>query len=172
MDLYSSNEYRATKDWPYAVSSGCVVFRHAEGGVQVLVLPRDSAKNNWGRDGGLQVSYHLPKGHVGLDETLQEAAKRETEEEAGVELVVKAYLGTREDVFTHPNTKIDTIKTVHYFAAEWQGNLPTKDNEHDAPVWVSVDEAVRLLGPPMPKHEDEIIERLKKYLELHNASDA
>lgn len=172
MDLYFGDEYRATRDWPYAVSSGCVVFRHEEDGLKVLLLPRDSTKNNWGRDGGLKVSYHLPKGHVGFSETLLEAAERETKEEAGVDLSIKAYLGAREDAFTHPNTKIETIKTVHYFAAEWQGGLSTKDNEHDAPIWVSVDEAVQLLGPPMPKHENEIIERLKKYIELRDASDA
>lgn len=170
MNLYPNNEYRATEDWPYAISSGCVVYRKLNGQIKVLLLPRDNSKNKWGRDGGQKISYHLPKGHVEFDETLPETAERETQEEAGVSIKIKSYLGAREDNFTHPNTNIVTIKTVHYFVAQWIADLDKKDNEHDSPIWVSISEAEKLLGPPMPKGEDEIIRRLKKYLETINGS--
>lgn len=170
MKLYEGDEYRATKDWPYAVSAGCIVFRKNKDNIEVLLLPRDNTINKWGRDGGQKISHHLPKGHVHFNEPIQQSAVRETEEEAGVSVEIQSYLGSREDNFKHPNTSIVTHKTVHYFAAQWRHDLPVKDNEHDNPVWVSIADAEKLLGPPMPKGEDEIIRRFKKFLELTDES--
>jgi len=166
MNLYESGEYRASKQWPYAVSAGCVVYRGSGQSLEVLLLPRDASKNKWGRSGGQAVSYHLPKGHVHIDETLTQAALRETAEEAGVEARVITYLGTRQDIFRHPNTAIDTDKLVHYFAAEWVGELPVKDDEHDGVIWVEPEEAMKLLGKPNPKGEDVLITRLLEALQV------
>ena len=170
MKLYKENEYRATDKWPYAISAGCVVYRKTQDSFEVLLLPRDNTTNKWGRDGGQRLSHHLPKGHVGFNETLIQAAQRETTEEAGVSAEIESYLGSREDNFKHPNTGIVTCKTVHYFAASWQNDLKIKDNEHDNPIWVSLEVAENLLGPPMPKCEDEIIRRLRSFLELTDES--
>lgn len=163
MLMYESNEYRASKDWPYAISAGCVVYRHSKDGFEVLLLKR-GAGHRANRMGGDQ--FNLPKGHVEHNETIEQSALRETAEEAGCEVKTVTYLGSILWDITHPIHKIHVEKTVHYFAAEWQKDLEGIDDEHDEKVWVSLDEAEKLLGKPNPKGEDEIVKRLKKVLEL------
>ncbi len=166
--MYESSEYRASKNWPYSISAGCVVYREQNKVLEVLLLVRDASKLSWGRSGNQKISYHLPKGHVGRNETLEQAAIRETKEEAAVMGDITVYLGARTDAFTHPNTNINTQKTVHYFAMTYSEDLPKMDNEHTDKSWVNIDDAVRLLGAPNPKGEDEIVLRLKKLMELAN----
>lgn len=159
------NEYRATKNWPYAISAGCVVYRENSGGIEVLLLSRtpDHAYNNTSLD-----TYNLPKGHVDRTETLEVAALRETEEEAGVTAEITAYLGSSIRIFTHPVHEIENQKTTHYFAAKWLKDLPEIDGEHDGKEWVSLPEAIQLLSKN-PKQEDEIVKRLQDFLELKSA---
>lgn len=162
MQLYQSGEYRASKEWPYAICAGCVVYRHSADGYEVLLLFMKKADSA----GAAQQEYHLPKGHMDIGETLEQAALRETSEEAGVSATVQTYLGTRFWAVQHPVHKIQVEKTVHYFAAKWQADLEFMDDEHDGKEWVSLDKAEQLLGAPNPKGEDEIIRRLKTFLEL------
>lgn len=167
MELYESGEYRAIEGWPYAISAGCVVYRQSDQGeVEILLLVRDGRKSDYNRDKSQIISYHLPKGHCKISELLTETAKRETAEEAGVEVAIITYLGIREDDFIPPLTSIRTRKTVHYFAAQWRKDLQGHDHEHTDTKWVFVDEALELLGAPNPKGEDEIVRRLKKFLIL------
>lgn len=161
--MYESNEYRASKNWPYAISAGCVVYRPSKDGFEVLLLKR-GAGHPANRMNGDQ--FNLPKGHVEFDETIEQTAARETAEEAGCEVKVVTYIGSKFWDITHPIYKVHVEKTVHYFAAEWQKDLEGIDSEHDETVWASLDEAEKLLGKPNPKGEDEIVKRLKKFLEL------
>lgn len=165
MKLYDVNEFRASEKWPYSVSAGCVVYRKSQSGTEVLLLRREPTHSH---NYSTEPSYNLPKGHVAFDETLLTAAERETEEEAGVEVDIQTYLGTKFWDTVHPFHGVNVKKTVHYFAALWKNDLPGIDDEHDEKVWVSPDEAEKLLGKPNPKGEDEIIKRLKDFLELHN----
>lgn len=167
MQLYDVSEYRASKNWPYAISAGCVVYRESPRGIEVLLLGREPAHTH---NTTKQRAFNIPKGHVSQDETLQQSAVRETEEEAGVTAEIKTYLGALQRHFLHPVHKVKNEKTIHYFAAEWQKDLPVMDSEHDDKVWVLLNEAEKLLGPPNPKDEDEIIRRLKHFLELTDAS--
>ncbi len=166
MKLYDSGEFRATEDWPYAISAGTVVYRQVGEATEVLLLRRLQATDP-GSAGTNAESYHLPKGHVELGESLEQAALRETREEAGCEVRLQGYLGTRYwAAITSPKNGISVEKTVHYFAGLWQADLISMDDEHDGKVWVSIDEAEKLLGKPNPKEEDEIIRRLKTFLKL------
>lgn len=167
MQLYDSNEYRASKDWPYAISAGCVVYREVDGQIQALLLKRtpDHSYNMTNKD-----TYNLPKGHVDLTERLDQAAQRETEEEAGCESEITTYLGAHIRSFLLPKYQVPNEKTTHYFAAVWKRDLDTIDSEHDEKVWVSIEKAKKLLGQPNPKGEDEFITRLEKFLELTRAS--
>ena len=162
MLMYESNEYRATERWPYAISAGCVVYRQAGEGIEVLLLRRhpDHSYNHQKTE-----SYNLPKGHVGFEETLEKAAIRETQEEAGCDVLVNSYLGPLERDFIHPKFKNHIIKTTHYFAAQWESDMKTIDHEHDERVWVMLEKAIELLSLT-PKGEDEIIKRLRKMLEV------
>jgi 8-oxo-dGTP pyrophosphatase MutT (NUDIX family) len=165
MKLYDSGEYRATKQWPYSISAGCCVFRSNGSRIEVLLLLRRAGEYPQFKDNDAD-TYHLPKGHSGFNERIDEAAIRETEEEAGVTVRLETYLGTRHWVVTHPVHKLPVDKTTHYFAAEWQSDLPEKDDEHSGAIWASLEDAEKLLGPPNPKGEDEIVRRLKTFLEI------
>lgn len=166
MKLYNSGEFRASKHWPYAIASGCVVYRTGEDGVEVLLLSRDFDHDYYSAGDTDKPSYHLPKGHVKIDETLQSAALRETQEELGADCAIQTYLGSIHHDFNHPKHRNTNDKVVHYFAAEWVNDVQKTDNEHDSREWVEIDEAIEHLGQPNPKGEDEIVKRLKKFLEL------
>jgi ADP-ribose pyrophosphatase YjhB (NUDIX family) len=171
MLLYDEGEYRASENWPYAISAGCVVYRYNEGGsYDLLLLSRDYAHNIYSAGDTSRPSYHLPKGHVNFNESLEAAAMRETEEEIGAEVELTGYLGCLKQVFDHPRDDKVNDKVIHYFAASWRSDTEKTDNEHDGREWASLTKAEELLGQPNPKGEDEIIRRLKKFLELTSAT--
>ncbi len=166
MQLYDSNEYRASKQWPYAISSGCVVFRKNDGHLEILLLVREAGDFPELKDGDID-SYHLPKGHVDIGETLEQTAVRETKEEAGCEVEIKTYLGAK--LFEHIHFAITQSKIIHYFAGEWLRDLATIDDEHSHKKWYQVSEAITLTQDN-PKREDLIIKRVQNYLELIDAA--
>lgn len=162
MQLYDVNEFRASKNWPYAICAGCVIFRKdSSNKVEVLLLKRLAENTHTAED---FVTYHLPKGHNQLNETLLETAVRETTEETGSRVRTQTYLGALNKEYTYRGDFYS--RTFHYFAALWEADTGEIDQEHDEKVWVSLDDAEKLLGPPNPKGEDEIIRRFQKYLEL------
>ena len=109
-------------------------------------------------------SYHQPKGHIGLNEKIDEAAAREISEEAGCKVELKTYMGAKLHQYTDVGIKRDKI--IHYFAGEWTDDIGDMDNEHSERIWVNLKEAIRLIGNANPKREDIIIERLRQYLDL------
>lgn len=168
MDFYESGEFRSTANWPYAISAGSVVYRPAaEASIEALLLIRKAGEFPRFQY-NFADSYNLPKGHVGLGETLEAASKRETNEEAGVEIELKTYLGQLHMKFADGDIMRD--KTVHYFAGEWTKDRDEIDDEHSATAWYQIDEAKRLLSKigdhDNPKKEWLIIERLEKYLNM------
>lgn len=166
MQLYDTNEYRATKNWPYAVCAGCVIYKiDAHGNAEVLLLKREVENERSEED---FVTYHLPKGHNASNETLMQTAKREATEETGSKVNIVTYLGALTKEYTYKNNLCN--KTFHYFAAIWIADVRKMDDEHDEKLWVNVNQAEELLGKPNPKGEDELIRRFKKYLELTNAA--
>ena len=84
------------------VAAGVVCWRESEAGVEIAVVHRDA-----------QSDVSLPKGKVEPGESLQEAAVRETLEEAGIRVTLGAPLGTTEYALPTGRDKI-----VHYWAAE------------------------------------------------------
>lgn len=167
MQLYNSNEYRATKQWPCAIAAGCVVYRINNGTTEILLLVRKAGDFPQLKDGNID-SYHLPKGHVNIGETLEQTATRETAEEAGVSVEITTYLGAK--IFDHIHLKMKQSKTIHYFAGLWQKDLEAMDTEHSSKLWVTADKAIQLLGEPNPKSEAERIDALLKFLEITNAT--
>lgn len=163
MKLYESGEYRASKDWPYAIAAGGIVYRTSGAGTEVLLLVREPGSYK-GSHLDKVTSYHLPKGHLHQSETLEVTAIREIAEEAGVEAEIVTYLGAKQDEFEFRG--LIHNKTVHYFAAKYIDEIQEMDNEHSSKEWFSVEDAVQLTSPPNTKGEDEFLRRLKKYLEL------
>ena len=146
------HEYNAINNLaPFGISAGAVVYRKNGDSVELLLL---------GKNKDSQILYGLPKGTLHVDETLEACALREIAEEAGVQVTLKAYIGTREEEH-HDNGGLYR-KTVHYYVAEYVGELTAMDNEHEFREWVAYDEALVKLQPN-PKHEDVIAERAKEY---------
>lgn len=170
MNLCKNDEYRASKHWPYAIVAGCSVYRKVGGETEILLLSRTQQSDPRSAGDDSQ-SYHLPKGHVKLGEAIEDAAKRETKEEAACVVTNEVYLGSLHWNFTHPRDKYVSDKTAHYFLAKWVRDQGEIDEEHDAKVWVPIDDAIRLLNTPSnPKNEHVFIERAKKYFELLDES--
>jgi 8-oxo-dGTP pyrophosphatase MutT (NUDIX family) len=122
----------------YYVAAGGVVVRDG----QILVLHKH-----------LQNEYVLPKGHVEPGETLEQAARRETQEETGyAHLRVLANLGTLQARFIYNERW--TVRDETYFLMLLLDETrvePTDydDARHDAEtfrrVWVPQEQAARLL---------------------------
>lgn len=165
MNFYESGEYRATKGWPYSICSGGVVYKKSKHETLVLLVVRRAGDFPQLTDNHVD-SYHLPKGHLGLNEKIDEAAAREIAEEAGCKVSLKTYLGAEVHQYTDAGIKRD--KVIHYFAAKWLADDGKIDDEHSDRVWVKLDDAIRLLGNNNPKREDVILERLRQYLDLIN----
>lgn len=168
MQLYDSNEYRASDKWPYAIAAGCVVYRTAAKEVEILLLKRGAGDFPQLRDGDID-TYHLPKGHVAIGETLEQAAVRETAEEAGCEVEIQTYLGAHVNNYKD-HQGLNQDKIVHYFAGQWRSDLGSMDAEHSDTVWVGAQKAIEMIGNSNPKREDELVARLLAFLELSHAA--
>ena len=146
--------YSVSKDWPYHVSSGGAVFN----GDQILLLLRND-------DG--KITYHLPKGTLEPNESLEQAAIREILEESGADVELVGYLGSVNTEFVF--NELEFNKVNHYFAAKLKSDkLQDMDSEHDSREWVPIDEAEALLKlNDNSKQEWLIITRLKAWLELN-----
>lgn len=96
------------------------------------------------------LSWQFPAGEVEEGETPEDAAVRETAEEAGLTVVVKERLGER----VHPNTG----RTMIYLACELlDGEAHAADVEEIAAVhWCSLDEVAEFVPygffDPVQKH--------------------
>jgi 8-oxo-dGTP diphosphatase len=88
-----------------ALTVDCVIFGLDEGDLKVLLIQRDldPFKGKWA----------LPGGFVRVDETLEGAARRELQEETGVEHVFLEQLYTFGEVNRDPRER---VITVAYFA--------------------------------------------------------
>lgn len=145
-------EYSAKNNGsPYAISAGGVVYKFIDNAILYHLLIRND----------VPVTYHLPKGTVRIDETLEDCARREIREETGCETHLTAYLGATTNQFTLKGTYFD--KTTHYFAAKYIKSVASMDNEHDDSDWCSFDDAMAKLGEGA-KQEQIFLERCASYI--------
>ena len=107
-----------------STTEALIVNEHGE----VLLIKRgqEPQKGWWG----------LPGGYVGWNETVEQAAKREAEEETG--LVVKSveFFGLYDD----PKRDLDGRQNIgHCFIAQVEGSLKKQDEEVEDIQWFSLD---------------------------------
>ena len=144
--------YHSTKSSPYGITSGGVVFDDSQ---KVLLLFK--------LEGGSR-SYHLPKGTLEKNESLEACAKREIMEESGAEVEIVCYLGGLQFEFMFSGYNLNKINN-YYGAKLKSAELRDMDGEHQGREWVSMDEACELLKlNNNPKEEWVIIQRLQRWL--------
>jgi len=99
-----------------------------------------------GRKQGL---WALPKGNIGPGETPEEAARREIEEETGVEARLVTKLGDVRYVYTWAGERIFKVVSFYLFRYR-RGRLgdiaPEQRIEVDEARWLPLEEAPRLLA--------------------------
>jgi ADP-ribose pyrophosphatase YjhB (NUDIX family) len=110
--------------------------------------------------------WSLPKGHLELDETPEEAAVREVEEETGIRGHVLGHLGTIDFWFVAEQRRVH--KTVHHYLLEAEGGeLSDDDIEVVEVAWVPLDEV-----PARLAYADErrLVERVPEVLAERGAA--
>jgi 8-oxo-dGTP pyrophosphatase MutT (NUDIX family) len=128
------------------VSAGGVVVR---GDDVAVIVPRKR-----GPEG--QRTLALPKGHPDGDESLEEAARREVREEAGVDAELVDRLGDVEYSYRRRNGR-PRDKRVTFYLFDYRGGDPADhDHEVEEAFWMSLQEARKALTFP---GEREMVER-------------
>jgi len=112
-------------------AGGAVTRAGADGTIEILVVHRPRYDD-----------WSLPKGKLEPGETLEAAARREVEEETGVQVDLHDALPTTEYVDRHGRPK-----TVHYWRMTAVGASAWEPNEEvDETRWITVAEAATLLS--------------------------
>ena len=119
------------------LSSGGIVFRKIDK-TQTVLLIKHAGTGYWG----------FPKGLVGdkdKNESLEQAALRETKEEGGVEAQIMAKLTT--PTYYQTSWRGEPIeKTVHYFVMQFlSGDPKNHDLEVSKAEFVTIDKAFKTL---------------------------
>jgi ADP-ribose pyrophosphatase YjhB (NUDIX family) len=108
-------------------------------------VPRGALIGRTDRQGRLL--WSLPKGHIEVGETAEQAAVREVEEETGIAGEIVAELGTIDFWFVAEGRRIH--KTVrHYLLRRVGGELSDADVEVDEVAWVPLPEIRGQLAYP------------------------
>ena len=97
---------------------------------------------------GGKLEWCIPKGHLEVDETSEQAATREVFEETGLEAKIIASLGEVNYQFIHDGAKIS--KTVHVYLLEQTGGELSFENdphkEASELAWVHVSDLLARLS--------------------------
>ena len=115
-------------------SAGGVVYRSEPEGVLWLIV-KQSGDGKW----------HLPKGWIEPGESSMEAAKREVQEEGGVEAEILGKVGSEKYFFVQDKEKI--LKTVVFYLMEYIQECPSESSiEIEETAWLAYEEARRKLA--------------------------
>jgi 8-oxo-dGTP pyrophosphatase MutT (NUDIX family) len=143
-----SSWYQRPKGVKRRTSSGGIVVR-VENGQALVALTREG---DW-------PLFVLPKGGVEKGETLEQAARREIEEEAGLnDLEMVTYLGSRERL----NYARNRWMTVHYylFRTGQVSGAPTDPKHHLGVSWFPPDRLPSMLWPEQQALIEELAQRI------------
>lgn len=117
-----------------AVTVDCVIFGLDENELKVLLIRRGQEP--------FAGKWALPGGFVGMEESLEEAARRELEEETGLKQVYMEQLYTFGEVGRDPRGR---VITVAYFALTRALAQPVRAaTDADAAAWFGMSELPRL----------------------------
>jgi 8-oxo-dGTP diphosphatase len=117
-----------------ALTVDCVVFGLDEVALQVLLIQR-AAEPFAGR-------WALPGGFVHLDETIDQAARRELREETGLEKVFLEQLCTIGDLGRDPRERVVTV--AHYALVRMSDHRVQAATDASNAAWFATDDLPRL----------------------------
>jgi 8-oxo-dGTP pyrophosphatase MutT (NUDIX family) len=116
------------------ISAGCVIYRVERDSVQVALI-RPKGRNSWA----------LPKGMVEQGEASEAAARREAEEETGLQGEIAGKIDNIKYTYTtkweNPQAKIFKIVTF-YLMRHTGGDTSLHDWEVDDVRWFPIDQAI------------------------------
>src|ERR1041385_376819 len=142
------------------ISAGCVVYRRSDGLVEVaLIQPHD------------RKAWALPKGLIEPGEPSEQAAKRETREEAGLSGTILTKIDTIKYSYMakweKPATRV--FKIVTFYLLKFTEGDPSKhDREVDRVEWFPIDKAIASASYP----QEKTIIRKAKDLIFNHLEDA
>lgn len=114
-------------------SAGGLVIDQIHGATQAALIGRVDRRG--------KLEWVLPKGHLEVGETSQQAAVREVREETGLDSRVIESLGDIDYWFVQDDLRVH--KTVHHFVLESVGGtLGTDDLEVSEVAWVPIAELI------------------------------
>ncbi|MBI4823297.1 MAG: NUDIX hydrolase [Nitrospirae bacterium] len=133
------------------VSSGGVVFKEADGSIEVALIAIKGG-NIWS----------LPKGIIDKGETPESTAMREVKEETGLNGRLIDKIGDISYWYFMREENARCKKTVHYYLMSYiSGTTEDHDREVDKSRWFPIDEAINMLSY---KGDRETMEKAKKMI--------
>src|SRR5438067_6917801 len=117
-----------------AVTVDCVVFGFDEGDLKVLLIRRDVEP--------FRGKWALPGGFVRIDESVEEAARRELREETGMERLYLEQLYTFGDVNRDPRGRVITV--AYYALVKLADHRVRATTDASSAAWFAVSEVATL----------------------------
>lgn len=136
------------------VSAGGAAFRTNKRKIEFAIVSVNPSRR-----------WQLPKGLVDEGETAEQAALRETREEAGIECEIIEKIDTIEYWYfgNEKGARVRYHKFVHFFLMKYvSGDEKDHDHEIFEVRWVSADEAIEMLAF---EGEKKVIEKAKSLIE-------
>lgn len=132
-------------------SAGGIIYKKEDG--QTIWLIR-KPKGNPGYQGNL--GWNFPHGQLDPGETMEQAALRETAEEAGIKARIISPLPILNIFYTNKEGE-KVSKSISYFVMEWLEDLKEGFGEETSEVrWANSTEAVSLL---VHQNEKDLLEK-------------
>ena len=105
--------------------------------------------------------YGVTGGHIEIEETIEEAIKREAKEETNLDVFDIHFLNVQECIFSEFFYKKKHFIFLDYFCKTKDSNVILDDREGVEYVWVTIDEALKLDLNPYSRNT--ILEYQKRY---------
>ncbi|MCM8778609.1 MAG: NUDIX hydrolase [Candidatus Omnitrophica bacterium] len=132
-------------------SAGGVIFRERGGRIEVALISRNN-----------HTIWCLPKGNIEKGESVEEAAKRETKEETGLDGELLQKINTIHYFYSSKKENLRFSKTVDFFLFRYlKGDIKEHDWEVDSVEWLEIEEAIKKLTY---KSERETLKKAEEIL--------